>query len=125
MAISSRNCFSLTLLLLAIFVRGLIPAGFMPDTSQKVALTICSGMTTKTIFVDQTTPSDQHDQDKDHQPCPFALPLLANGVMPFAVLQYISIAYAPFHPHQAKFPCLHKILLKSFFSQGPPAAVSA
>lgn len=111
----------LVVLLLAIAVRSFIPVGFMADTSSKtVALTICSGLTTKTVFVQDETPSSGHQEQQQHEPCPFAPPVLADNSSFFNVADFISIAYAPFHPHQNSPVHSYLVITKSFMSQGPP-----
>lgn len=63
----------LTLALLGVFIRALIPVGFMPDFGQQAgtALVICSGLETKTIYVDDKgQPAPAH---KVETPCEFAL----------------------------------------------------
>ncbi|PZP57267.1 MAG: hypothetical protein DI586_00890 [Micavibrio aeruginosavorus] len=109
----------LILLLLALFVRSLIPLGYMPDTKNGSLITICSGLTTKTIFVADNTNSADHKQDAP-EPCPFAPPILAGNNAHFAVEDFISIAYAKFHPDN-NAPISHALIpVKIFLSQGPP-----
>lgn len=108
-------------LLLAIFARSIIPVGFMTDSSSnKIALTICSGLTTKTVFVeDKSAPSGSHQETK-HEACPFAPPVLADNIKLFNTIDYISISYAPFLPDPTAHISIAAISLKAFFSQGPP-----
>jgi hypothetical protein len=58
------------LMVLAVFVKSMIPAGFMPDVqSGMIKMVICSGMGEKTIYVpteDAPDHSQQPDQSNDH-----------------------------------------------------------
>lgn len=66
---------TLLLIALALMLRVLIPAGFMPATGQGVAIMLCTGMGATTVWVDAN--GDIHKQkppadgQKD-QPCAFA-----------------------------------------------------
>ncbi len=111
--------FVFLVLLLAIFVRSLIPLGYMPDTKTGSMITICSGLEIKTIFVaDKDTPPN-HEQDT-HEPCPFAAPVLVEAHIDFSIGDFISIAYAKFHPDNNAPVSLALIPVKIFLSQGPP-----
>ena len=121
---SHLNFGFMIILLLAIFVRGFVPVGFMPGGSKSVALTICSGLVTKTIFI-QDKDSGSHQPSEDHQICPFFSPVLAGSSDPFDIGQYISVAYAKFHPHRNAPAALNLIAVKTFLSQGPPDYFSA
>ncbi len=116
----------LLLAMFAIFVRGLIPAGFMPDfsSSKLYAITICSGMSTKTIYVhDDKAPAGAHDEKKDMaETCPFAAPVLADTSASFNIADFISVAYAKFIPTQFADINTSKLVLKSYLAQGPPDA---
>jgi hypothetical protein len=75
---TSQRKFKLTWLLLPLFVlRGLVPAGFMIDTSSNgLSMVICSGGVYKTVMVDHgdQAPVTDHGQQTQHGDsiCPFA-----------------------------------------------------
>ena len=113
------------LLLLAVFVRGMIPLGFMPGDlkNHKMGIEICSGLEMKTIFVDTKAPLDNDSKEK-HNPCPFAPPILAGDAGVYTPPQFADIAYDAFIP---SFRILAKSLPargKPFFAQGPPALIA-
>ncbi|AGH98002.1 DUF2946 family protein [Micavibrio aeruginosavorus] len=75
---------SVTLVVLAIFARAMIPVGYMPGDRDDGTFTmvICSGFGTQTITVDahgQPINDEDHNQAGEH--CPFA-PVLAGDVPP-------------------------------------------
>lgn len=118
---------ALILLLLAILVRSLIPAGFMPDASKKYAITICSGLETKTIFTDEPQyPGHKGEPDQQkHEPCPFAPPILAAEDIKFDTASYLKISYARFLPDPTAHLSLSSHLPKSYHSQGPPLKIAS
>lgn len=67
---------ALALLVMALAVRALVPAGWMPSGERAFALTVCTGVDTKTIWMDskgglhKENPAG-HKQSK-HEPCAFA-----------------------------------------------------
>ena len=70
-----RN-FAAALIVLALALRIMVPAGFMPSTERSFALTICTGMDTQTIWMDKSGTLHKEDPSKgksvEHQPCAFA-----------------------------------------------------
>jgi len=105
--------------LLSVFFRSLIPVGFMAENSSNM-LTICSGITTKTIFVGDTSTPPGHHSEQKSEPCPFAPPVLADTSHDFDVSDYISIAYLPYLPDPTAHLSVALIAVKTFNSQGPP-----
>jgi hypothetical protein len=61
---------------LALTVRALVPAGWMPDSERAFALTVCTGVDTQTIWMDSR--GALHKQNPDdhkqasHEPCAYA-----------------------------------------------------
>ncbi len=114
----------LWLALLAVFARALLPAGFMPgDKSGGYSLTICAGMTTKTIFVPVDKQGAPGHAEKDI--CPFALPVLAEKTPEFFVASYIPAAYEISLAVAAVENSFSLHSPKPWFSQGPPSALQA
>ena len=112
--------FILIALLLSILVRSLIPVGFMPDmSSNKIALTICSGLEIKTVFVEDKSAPD-HPQKEKHETCPFAPPVMAGHDDIIQIADYIKISYAPFLPNPTAHLNRASITVKTVYSQGPP-----
>lgn len=85
------------LVLCALFLRALVPAGFMPDLGALAdgayPITICSGGFEKTILLDRDgNPVEQPAPHSSESPCVFAavaalaLPLLAAILLPLLVL---------------------------------------
>ncbi len=85
------------LVLGALFLRALVPAGFMPDLGALAdgayPITICSGGFEKTILLDKDgNPVDQPAPHASESPCVFAavvslaLPLLAAILLPLLAL---------------------------------------
>jgi hypothetical protein len=75
----------MTVLVMALVLRGMIPVGFMADASAPkntlLPITICTGFGPKTVFLDQQGVSHTSDQPAHHQqtgeahakaPCAFA-----------------------------------------------------
>lgn len=64
------------LIVLALAVRIVLPAGFMPSNERGFALTICTGMDTQTVWMDKSGKLHKEDPAKgksvEHQPCAFA-----------------------------------------------------
>ena len=64
------------LIVLALAVRIVLPAGFMPSSERGFALTICTGMDTQTVWMDKSGKLHKEDPAKgksvEHQPCAFA-----------------------------------------------------
>jgi len=64
------------LIVLALALRVVIPAGFMPSSERGFALTICAGMDTQTVWMDKSGKLHKEDPAKgksvEHQPCAFA-----------------------------------------------------
>lgn len=62
--------------MLALAMRVLLPAGFMPSAERGFALTICTGTDTQTVWMDTSGTLHKEDPAKgksvDHQPCAFA-----------------------------------------------------
>lgn len=115
--------FTITLTLLAIAIKALIPAGFMPTVTAggMTEIVICSGLGEKTISIpaDGDT-SNQHDKSQD-PPCAYHL----------AALNKILISAAPSLPvplpvfgakqvlHTSH--SLHSTRTDAFSARGPPS----
>ncbi len=70
-----RN-FAAALIVLALALRIMVPAGFMPSAERSFALTICTGMDIQTVWMDKSGTLHKEDPSKgksvEHQPCAFA-----------------------------------------------------
>jgi hypothetical protein len=68
-------------IVLALAMRVIIPAGFMPSAERSFALTICAGMDTHTVWMDKSGKLHKEDPSKgksvEHQPCSFAVAAMA------------------------------------------------
>lgn len=77
------NRFLLTIALIAVAVRGLIPMGWMPTGERGFEITICAGVDTHKVWLDSNGKLHKQDPSKkpapDPEPCAFgALAMLAN-----------------------------------------------
>jgi hypothetical protein len=85
---SLRDRIGMALLALALAVRVLVPAGWMPAEGQGLAITICSGNGAETAWVDAEGKIHKHDPAQDSMadhPCAFAgmgAPMLGGDVLP-------------------------------------------
>jgi hypothetical protein len=79
-----RN-FAAALIVLALALRIMVPAGFMPSAERSFALTICTGMDTQTIWMDKSGTLHKEDPSKgksvEHQPCAFAGAAIATDLL--------------------------------------------
>lgn len=102
-----RDRIAVALLALALALRVLVPAGWMPAQGQGLAITICSGNGAETAWVDAQGKIHKHDPAQgsmaDH-PCAFAgmgAPMLGGDVpapplaLPLARDEIASLAQAP------------------------------
>jgi hypothetical protein len=122
--LTSRSPWLCAILLLAIFARGLIPAGFMPDTGRNgtVQLVICTGEGHATVTVDagRYGPPQKHHQGGDHKNiCPFA-PVLAQDATHGAPAFHVPYIMADAGPVPARDDRPDDMALKPWFSRGPP-----
>lgn len=83
-AFSPFRNISAALIVLALAVRVVIPSGFMPSSERSFALTICTGMDTQTVWMDNKGKLHKEDPSKgksvEHQPCAFAGAAMATDV---------------------------------------------
>ena len=83
------------LIVLALAVRVVIPAGYMPSSERGFALTICAGMDTQTVWMDKSGKLHKEDPAKgksvEHQPCAFAGAAMAGD----APAPELHVALAP------------------------------
>jgi hypothetical protein len=83
MHVPFRNL-SAALILLALAIRVVMPSGFMPSAERGFALTICTGMDSRTIWLDSKGTLHKEDPTKgktvEHQPCPFVATAMALDV---------------------------------------------
>lgn len=113
------------LVILAVFLKSAIPAGFMPafDKEGFTQIVICSGMGQKTITVpSDDAPATDHQDDASGKVC--AYQMLASGktilpppvaVIPAPIVTRVFSAIAE-DVHAASAPAL------SFQARGPPIA---
>lgn len=71
-----KRQFMLVMLVMALAVRILIPAGWMPDATQAFAIKICTGVGMQSVWIDKKGALHKSDPAKhknaDEQPCAFA-----------------------------------------------------
>jgi hypothetical protein len=126
--------FACWLVLAATFLRGLVPAGYMPDmeasrAGKLFAITICSGATGEaTIYLpasqipgmaDDAQPKAPKGHGHDQVPCAFAASLALakpefDVSLPAASLVWRSV-FAP-----RSFRLASSTYARAYFSQGPP-----
>ncbi len=80
----SMRSFLAVLLFAALAVRAIIPAGWMPSSERAFAITVCTGIDTKTIWLDRQGKTHKqdpaHDKGANHAPCAFAGMAMASDV---------------------------------------------
>ena len=99
-----RWTLALWLVAAALFVRAVVPAGYMVDAdATTISFTICSDATGETVTHDITIPSDgKADTAKADTPCSFAgaaQPALSGADAPLlaiALLFILALGFAPF-----------------------------
>ncbi|WP_435641747.1 DUF2946 family protein [Micavibrio aeruginosavorus] len=98
---SSAKCWikmlAVTLVVLAVFVRAMVPVGYMPGDRDDGTFTmvICSGFGTQTITVDEHGQPITGEQQQSGEHCPFA-PVLASDVPEPVTLAAINAPYSVF-----------------------------
>ncbi len=109
------------LVLLAILMRVLVPAGFMPEFDNgKVALTICHGAETTTIFVD----ADQAPGKTKTPVCPFT-PVSAQAATldAPALLATLPVSYQTLAYRDAQQAALFNTARQSAQPRAPPVTL--
>jgi hypothetical protein len=109
-------------ILLALAMRVILPAGFMPSAERGFALTICTGTDTQTVWMDKSGTLHKEDPAKgksvDHQPCAFAGAAIA--------LDYLSteddVATVPVAPAIAVF-AKREVSVGAGLAAPPPPAI--
>jgi len=120
-----KNRFSsvlMTLALLALLVRSLVPLGFMPGQSAHgtYPLVICSGYGPVTIHVPaDKIPQQPGHESHDNMPCSFAQ-AFAHGVTPDLAMLPI-IAFIADKPESWSDNFNSSFISKGYYSQGPPS----
>ncbi len=71
-----KNRFALFVILCALAVRMIIPAGWMPSAERSFAVTVCTGVNMSKVWIDTKGKIHKTDPSKhktaDHEPCAFA-----------------------------------------------------
>lgn len=115
----------LLLALVAVVLRGLVPMGFMPGSSQEAgtALVICSGVDTQTIYLDENgqpaKPGEAHDKSN---PCVFSFaPLAFKPFLP----EIVQIAFDPVRPPVSLILATTQRALSAspYSSRAPPSSL--
>jgi len=111
----------LNLALLAFLVRSIIPVGFMPErgAGNTYPLVICSGSGPVTIHVPADKLPHVPSHSSDNMPCSYAQ-AFAQGTLadhPELPQPLLASASAPADTETALFL---KIIVKNYFSHGPP-----
>lgn len=112
--------FAAWLLLAALVLRGLIPAGFMPNLETGNGqgwLVICTGAGERSVKLDdgagsQHGPVDQHQQGL----CPFA------ALIGFTPILLLAALLLPLLPHRRIRPLTATVPLPRFLACAPPGA---
>jgi hypothetical protein len=109
----------LTLALLGILIRSLIPTGFMPEFSQAgTAFVICSGVEIKTVYLDENgQPTSGHQVEA---PCDFSINTVAiKQLIPVSSLfvPYVATLFLP--EHQVHFS--DRTIFAHTEARGPPS----
>lgn len=114
----------LMIMVLAMTVRCLIPAGFMPGQGEGFSLVICTANGVETVRVDADyNPVSGHGGEQAPPDCPFA-PVLAHGALadappvPAAPLVYRLAEFSA--PRALYFPAETAV----YAAQAPPAGFS-
>lgn len=116
----------------ALFVQGIVPAGYMPSWKGdgKVEMVICTGTGTQIMRVDavhdpfaaaKNENAPAHDEQQAGAPCPYAVaasPVLAAG--PTALLPVFERTTEKRQPLFVLFRDSHAV--KPWLAQGPPQA---
>lgn len=102
-AFSPFQIVAAALILLALALRVIIPAGFMPSAERSFTLTVCAGMDTQTVWMDKSGKLHKEDPAKgksvEHQPCAFAGAAMAPDVaadQSFSALPPVALARRAF-----------------------------
>ncbi len=84
----SARAFAAALALCAFLLLAFIPAGFMPSFAPdgKVAIVICSGMDSKTIYVDADQAPAGPSHERADAACPFMLAQASAAPSPVAII---------------------------------------
>jgi hypothetical protein len=115
--------FLMLLIILAVMVRGFVPAGFMPSSTSSdiTALTICSGFGERVVYLDSN--GVEHaapSHEKSHGGCSFAL--ASHTTPPATNFDVIPVFYVT--NFVARDDVTQKVTLytpsKNFDAQGPP-----
>jgi hypothetical protein len=81
------NRLLLTIALIGIVFRGLIPMGWMPTGERGFEITICAGVDTHTVWLDSKGKLHKQDPSKKDapkaEPCAFAALSMATNLAPF------------------------------------------
>jgi hypothetical protein len=110
----------LPILLLAVLLNGLIPAGFMPGGREGTPVVICHGIGTAVIYLDKDGRPAAPDKAAAHSKCPFA-PVLAQGMpVPSTILPAAS-DYGSAVVFAVAESLTARAVFKPWFSQGPPS----
>ncbi len=71
-----KNRLSMLLIVCAMAVRFMVPAGWMPSAERSFAVTVCTGVNMSTVWIDTKGKIHKSDPAKhesaDHEPCAFA-----------------------------------------------------
>ncbi len=108
----------------AFFVRGVVPAGFMPAQGMngQIEIVICTLQGPATIKIDNDDPAfphDQNDKTPAHGFCPYA-PVLAQDISAPAAPLPLPLLAATAHLAGDDHVPLALSGNKPWFSQGPP-----
>lgn len=119
----NRRAFLYALLFLALIVRGLVPAGFMPaPEGGKTRIVICTASGPAAVMVDAGKfPSKDHGK-KEHQgspSCPYA-PVLAQNTPEIPEAYLPADRYADAHDLLPATDAPSALSSKPWLSRGPP-----
>lgn len=123
-----RHFLTALLLVAAIGMQALIPAGFMPDfSSGKATIVICTNTGLATVTVDQDGQPDHGDQTPDHagtqSVCPYSTALAGTLPVPEFVAASITLhEEISLTEHQTS--CSNRIPCKSWLANAPPLSLT-
>ncbi len=100
------------LAIVALFVRALLPAGWMPDA--QAGMTICSATLG---MVHHDSGPGHHDQQTQKDDCPFAVAAVAT---PASNVPHIALP--AFHAFAARIDAAHAAVIAARFTPGSPRA---
>lgn len=115
------------LMLLAVLAMAFVPAGFMPSVTPdgKIAIVICSGMDSKTVYVDadQAPAGETEDRAASQDACPYMLASASAAPMGDLILPLSFPARPEQFLTKADTPVLESATTLPPPARGPPSVM--